>query len=164
METLRDNRLLRRLDDVEKIMHEKVAWVIGLPDLVFQRLAAHIGPDFAHTDLRNLVVLATLSGLSYVKAFGFDVYRNGPTGLTQGDIRANVQRLVSLAEQPEHVTCRKIHEGVNLGFLLFSAPLQLQRPLSCIPGLCAFYLRGLFRVKDLRRLASPPNCGHEALL
>eukprot|EP00972_Heterocapsa_arctica_P108642 15998745-Heterocapsa_arctica.AAC.1 len=99
LELLEDDRVVRRADLLEETLLEELAWVAGMSQSFWLRLASVAGGDCFHKTLRSDCMRASSIAAAYIRKGLFLVARSYPWSIAIGDIEENLVALGATAEE-----------------------------------------------------------------
>ena len=96
-ELLKDDRFLKRADEIWQLMEENMLYLSDLSDYVLQRYAAlaQSESDGGGDDLRQDVLLGGHISIGYLYHDQYVQLQHLPLSLTQGDIAGRIAHLIS---------------------------------------------------------------------
>ena len=111
---LEDDRVARRLSELEGILQEELMWVVSISDGIWGRLA-ELTTGVSPCELRSWALRAASIIQAFITHKVIRVARGLPWSLVQGDIVANLQTLAE-KEGPLDSTSTKIRSLVRSGY------------------------------------------------
>ena len=121
LELLEDDRLGKRLLEIEERLQEELSWIASIEPFVWQRLASLV-PGMTGLTLMNDCIRAANISAAFMERKALSVARGLPWSLARGDINENLDRLLQ-GTPPIDPTAQKIRKLHELGY---SRPLLIE--------------------------------------
>ena len=115
LELMEDDRVVRRIDDLENGIMGELEWVQGLPDWFWKRLAFVYRSSLHVDELRTVCLVAANVAAAFITRRLLVAARAPPFSLCYGDIEANVQQLVDLDDMPIEPASAKLWHMYGAG-------------------------------------------------
>ena len=114
-ELLEDDRVAKRLEVLEAVMVEELAWLEGLGGLTWQRLAHVVGPDSSAVEVRSESLLGGQVACSFITNRVLKVARGMPWFLVRGNVGEKMNDLASLSQPPADDVASKLYSLLRQG-------------------------------------------------
>jgi hypothetical protein len=114
LELLEDDRLGKRLPEVEEKLQEELSWIASIEPFVWQRLASFV-PGLTSATLKNDCIWAANISASFMERKALSVARGLPWSLARGDMNSNLDQLLH-GPPPVDPTAQKIKKLLELGY------------------------------------------------
>jgi hypothetical protein len=115
IDVLSDDRVAKRLPEIENNMVEELQYIEGLGDDFWRRLAP-IVTQFSAADLKSSAIHCGNTAIAFVKRKVIAVAAGLPWSLARGDISANLDALCVSKEDIRDPTARKIQALLRVGY------------------------------------------------
>ena len=123
-DVLEDNRIPRRIGELEELLHSEMEFIMTLPLEAFSMVGSACA--FSGSQLRDEVVAACLAAYSYIQDKTIIPAKHLPWSLCAGNVHNNLLTLKDLQEPLEPTSCkvhRLLHQGCNLNELIMAVNL-----------------------------------------
>ena len=115
LEVAEDDRVCRRIEELERTTFEELEYIFHIPSYVWQRLASVAKSALWENSLRTSCLDAAQVCVGFLGHRVFSAARALPWALTLGDVAKNLEDLLAMEGPLEDPTARKIKQLIELG-------------------------------------------------
>ena len=115
VELLADDRVARRIGDLESVMSEELQWLDSLPALTWDRLANIADCGWGPSQFRTAIIHSGIVACGFLNRRVLSAARGLPWSLAKGNIDENIIALGAQATAPDEPCAAKIYRLFHLG-------------------------------------------------